>query len=262
MPDIEGISGVAVANIESISGKAIANVAKFAGVTKAAQSGGGIVTDNLYQHYDASDSNSYPGTGTTWTDLQGNYNVTLYGGPQYNSSQPSHFDFDQVNDRARGATDYGANSSDMTVEVWFRQESRNSYRQTLSAALETTTTNRRFLINIERYGQPRFIMWNTSGSGMGTNLSTTTFSLNTWYHIACTKIGNTSSIYIDGSLNKSITLSGTLGTCNVFGIGERQLASQDVFNGDIARVRVYSDGLTSSEVTQNYDAEKAYFGKT
>ena len=46
MPDIEEISGVAVANIESISGKAIANVAKFGGVTKAA-SGPGFKTTDL-----------------------------------------------------------------------------------------------------------------------------------------------------------------------------------------------------------------------
>ena len=35
-----------------------------------------------------------------------------------------------------------------------------------------------------------------------------------------------------------------------------------LFNGDIAKVRVYSDTLTSSEVSTNYNAEKSYFGHT
>lgn len=259
---IDKVTGVSWDSIANLSGVAKANASRFVGQDAPAGGGGGIVTDNLYQHYDVSDASSYPGSGTTWTDLQSNYNVTLYGGPVYNSSQPAHFDFDQVNDSARGATNYGANSSDMTVEAWFRQDARNSFRQTVCAFLETTLTNRRFMFNLEKLGQPRFILISSSGSNMGTNLSSTVLNLNAWYHLACTKIGNTSSIYINGSLDNSVTLSGTLGTCNVFGIAERQLSSKDIFNGDIARVRVYSDGLTSSEVTQNYDAEKAYFGHT
>ena len=39
-----------------------------------------ITSTNLIAHLDASDSNSYPGTGTTWTDLTGNgHNGTLNG---------------------------------------------------------------------------------------------------------------------------------------------------------------------------------------
>ena len=37
-----------------------------------------IVTDGLILHLDAGNKNSYPGSGTTWTDLSGNgYNATL-----------------------------------------------------------------------------------------------------------------------------------------------------------------------------------------
>jgi len=51
-----------------------------------------IVTDGLVLHLDAGDSASYPGSGTTWTDLSGNgNNGTLFGTPSYTAS-PGYFD--------------------------------------------------------------------------------------------------------------------------------------------------------------------------
>jgi hypothetical protein len=37
-----------------------------------------LYTTNLRLWYDAGNTSSYPGTGTTWTDLQGNYNITSF----------------------------------------------------------------------------------------------------------------------------------------------------------------------------------------
>jgi len=257
---IDKVTGKAWADLSEINNVAKADIAKVAGV-EAPSSGSGIVTDNLYQYYDASDSSSYSGSGTTWTDLQGNYDLTLIGGPVYSSTQPAHFDFDFVNDRARGATNYAASSNDMSVEVWFRADSLLLYRYSLVAALEQTSTNRRFLLNIESNNTLRWIPYNPSGAGMGTLLTTDTVAANTWYHVCGTKSGTTSTIYINGSSSASMTLSGsTLGTCDVFGVAERQLTSLDLFNGDISKVRVYSDALTASEVLQNYNAEKTYYG--
>ena len=56
------------------------------GLGKNLSSGGGIVTNGLVLSLDAGVSSSYPGTGTTWTDLSGNgNNGTLVGGVGYNS---------------------------------------------------------------------------------------------------------------------------------------------------------------------------------
>ena len=59
----------------------------------------GIVTDGLILHLDAGDPRSYPGSGTTWTDLSGSgNNGTLVNGVTYSSSNGGLFDFDGVND--------------------------------------------------------------------------------------------------------------------------------------------------------------------
>ena len=48
----------------------------------------GIVTQNLVLHLDASNASSYPGSGTTWTDLSGaNRNATLQSGMTYSSGE-------------------------------------------------------------------------------------------------------------------------------------------------------------------------------
>jgi hypothetical protein len=255
----EKINGTAFADIAKFSGVANADIAKFNGFDPP--SAAGIVTDNLFQNYDAGNASSYSGSGTTWADLQGNYDVELIGGPTYVSSTPAHFDFDLVNDRARGATNYSASSNDMTVEVWWRADNiSSSLRYSLTAALQQTMSNRRFILNIERGQKIRFLCSNATGT-TGALITTATFSAGTWYCVCATKSGTTSTIYVNGSFSTSMTLSSsTLGTCNVFGIAERQLNSLDLYDGDISIVRIYNDALTASEVSQNFDAVKSNFG--
>ena len=264
MPEIAKISGTAIGSIAKVSGTTKANIAKFAGIDKPSGSFdyGNLVTDNLYQYYDAGESSSYGGSGTTWTDIQGNHDLTLAGGPTYTSTAPAHFDFDFVNDSA-DASQYDASFNDMSVEIWFRAAGiSSSARYSLVSALQTSLSNRRFLLNIDRSRRLRILWFGSTGTNLGTlSPSGTTITTNTWYHLCATKSGTTSTLYLNGSSIGSTTLSSsTLGTCDVFGVAKRHLSSQDLLNGDVAKVRIYSDALSSSEVLSNYNEEKSYFG--
>ena len=55
-----------------------------------------IVTDNLVFFLDAANTKSYPGTGTTWTDMMGTNNGTI-DGATFNTNV---FDFDGTDDYA------------------------------------------------------------------------------------------------------------------------------------------------------------------
>jgi hypothetical protein len=58
-----------------------------------------IITQNLVLCLDAANSKSYPGSGTTWTDLSGNgNNGTLANGVGYNSGNGGSLVFDGVDD--------------------------------------------------------------------------------------------------------------------------------------------------------------------
>jgi formylglycine-generating enzyme required for sulfatase activity len=74
--------------------------------TRTADAGGrgvrtissGIVTDGLVLWLDAGTKPSYPGSGTTWTDLSGNNNNgTLVNGPIYSSTNGGIINFDGSN---------------------------------------------------------------------------------------------------------------------------------------------------------------------
>ena len=60
-----------------------------------------IVTDGLVLCLDAASKRSYPGTGTTWTDLKGGNNGTLTNmdGANFSSANGGSLSFD-------GASDY------------------------------------------------------------------------------------------------------------------------------------------------------------
>jgi hypothetical protein len=57
-----------------------------------------IVTNGLVLYVDAGNNNSYPESGTTWTDLIGGNNGTLTNGPTYNSGNGGYIDLDGSND--------------------------------------------------------------------------------------------------------------------------------------------------------------------
>jgi hypothetical protein len=75
--------------------------------TRSADAGGrgvrtissGIVTDGLVLWLDAGTKPSYPGSGTSWTDLSGNNNNgTLTNGPTFNSDNGGIINFDGIDD--------------------------------------------------------------------------------------------------------------------------------------------------------------------
>jgi hypothetical protein len=88
----------------------------------------------------------------------------------------------------------------------------------------------------------------------GTNFGTGVFVTNTWYYLVVTYDGTTLKIYLNGSLNTSMTQTG----CNVanvtnFHIASDSSGSQD-FAGWLDEVAVYSYALSSSQVTTHYNA--------
>jgi len=57
-----------------------------------------IVTDGLVFAVDAANYESYPGSGTTWSDLVGSNNGTLINGPTFDSGNGGSIVFDGTND--------------------------------------------------------------------------------------------------------------------------------------------------------------------
>lgn len=81
----------------------------------------GIVQSGLVLNLDAGVSDSYPGSGTTWSDLSGNANNgTLTNGPTYNSANGGSIVFDGVDDYGNFGTVFGNGFGSITVTSWIK----------------------------------------------------------------------------------------------------------------------------------------------
>ena len=79
-----------------------------------------IVRDNLVLYLDAANTKSYPGSGTTWTDIsRKGTDGTLTNGATFNSGNMGHIAFDGTNDYVDiTSLPVISNTSAMTMEAW------------------------------------------------------------------------------------------------------------------------------------------------
>ena len=100
-----------------------------------------------------------------------------------------------------------------------------------------------------------------SGSWYVATSPANSVNLNQWSHVVGTYDGSTIKIYINGVLQASTSISGTINnptTPNVW-IG-RNIASTSVYyTGVIDSTRIYSRALTASEILSNYNMTNAEF---
>ncbi len=211
-----------------------------------------IVTDSLTLQLDASNSTSYPGSGTTWFDLAGTQqNITLVNSPTFTSGTPSYFTFNGSNQRGSG-TGVVLSSTTYTKAVWFYL---NSY---VDNNIVSSDTGGHYMFF---QGGNKMYNGHSNWAGFPSNYpSTATFSLNTWYNVALTfNTTDGMKLYINGNLDSSYTTIKTAFTGN----GSTNIASYgagNLLNGRIAKVYCYIKTLTAAEVLQNYNADKAKFG--
>jgi uncharacterized delta-60 repeat protein len=87
-------------------------------ISKNSHYGPKLVTDGLVLALDAANSKSYPGIGTTWTDLSGSgNNGTLTNGPTYSSNNLGALNFDGIDDYSALTSNYTL-SAGWTLSFW------------------------------------------------------------------------------------------------------------------------------------------------
>jgi len=87
-------------------------------------------------------------------------------------------------------------------------------------------------------------------------------STGSWYNIGCTISGSVAKVYLNGIEQNSVTKAFTIGSWNDSNvtIGRRGTIAQRYFPGNIATVHAYNRVLSSTEILQNYNAQKSRFG--
>jgi len=224
------------------------------------------VTSNLLMYVDAANSSSYPGSGTTWYDLSGNgRNMTLTNGPTYTSGTPSYFTFDGTNDYAGTSitTFNNTNNVSGTIEGWVQIPDTTGFRHIFGMR---SSSNSFFflLLNDSPNTEARVTVNGTNmdinynpGSGFWTNWKQIVFTFN--------RSDGKTRLYVNGSIvaTSSGTNFDTFGTLNNFEVGGAAQSGTGFYTNMYgSKFLVYNKALSSTEVSQNYDAFKSEFGLT
>ena len=218
----------------------------------AAAAGPNVVKNGLVFALDAGNTQSYPGSGTTWTDLSGNNNTgTLTNGPTFSSDDGGYIDFDGTNDRVETSSDMFNPNANFTFSVWIKFDTVDSTSTIISDFTNTGSIQ---------------IVYNATASGIRIvksfvstvdTFSNSALSANIWYHITITRQSNTYKLYIDGSFISEFTDTKTYSRgAQSIGVNYN---GNSAFDGKISSIYCYSKRLTESEVLQNYKALKNRF---
>ena len=227
-----------------------------------------IISNGLILSLDAGNAASYPGSGTTWTDVSDNINTgTLVNGVGYSASNGGALTFDGTNDYVL-ANNTNLNSLSLSSRFSNTSVSHFSWvyptgAGVLVSELGQTTPNSGYHdsnIEISAGGAFSFSTWH---NGLTSKVVSSNQSFNIWYYVGFTYDGTTLTAYINGS---------SIGTTTFARVPPSQthyaLFSTDATNmgtggygvGRCAAFSVYNKALTAAEVSQNFQALRGRFG--
>ena len=224
-----------------------------------------ITGTQLEVYYDAKETSSYSGSGTTVTDLALPANNGTLDGIGFDTTYKA-FTFDGTNDKIDAALTGVSDTGTYTTSMWIKSTSIGN-----SAAPEEIvyqfghgTVGEGFGVAIKGGNIGTYIFAGQERRTTGTRCIS-----NEWFHATFIYTSNGSmDIYINGVLDNG-TLSGTLQELTIpsnpfltlgvhFG-GEQTSFYTSFFNGSIANFRLYSKVLNADQVKELYDYQKDYF---
>ena len=213
----------------------------------------GIVTDQLTLYFESSISYPSPRTGNIIYDISGvGHEGSILNTPTYTASNGGYLTLNGTNQYitvpTNGAWAFGANG---TVEMWLyilnnpggnrRLFSVNNNTSSLDAYLNAATYNIYF-----------------HGSSAGTS---TTISQNSWVHVVVRYLSGNLTVYFN---NVSQNLTGTTTGYNITNTGTLYIGNFNTvgyeLNARLGSFRIYSKGLSTTEIAQNFNATRAKYG--
>lgn len=224
-----------------------------------------IVTNGLVFSVDAANIKSYPGSGTTWTDLTSNANNgTLTNGPTFNSANGGSIVFD-------GADDYISISDsssisitgDITIDCWVKVNNFSTYRCIVAK------TNGGYPAPFDLYldpgtGNPFFLRGNGGYFYYFSGGQSPTVGI--WQNLTITMAGSFCRYYLNGNFINGSEITNTFGGPIYISDNDgpmfigRRADGATIMDGSFSNLRIYNRELSGSEVLQNFNSLKSRFG--
>ena len=237
-----------------------------------------IVTDGLQILLDASDTNSYPGTGTSWVDLASsvNFNNSFYTYPSFSSDKRGCFVF--VNN---GSTVNSIYPTSISLDTYNQTQytriaafNASAFSAAWSPIIQNVIGNNSDMgLTLTDTGKIMYRQYSntqsggTSGGDFGVVSTNATLSTNTWYIVAMAVNlpSQVVSFYINGTLDSTVSIGRVIGnsasnTIVIGGAAADSYGGERMFKGKIATAFHYNRLLSPQEIQQNYNATKTRFG--
>lgn len=223
-----------------------------------------IVLDGLVVYLDAGITQSYSGSGTVWTNINGlgpKNNGTLVNGPTFSTDGGGSIVFDGVDDYVNcGSANQILSNTYFTMECWMKSSDNGEGSGSQGTFIGTRVGRNASLARFGGSNTAAFF-WDTITEG-NLNLNSNTVVFNgEWHHIVGTFDNGLGSIYVDGEFKNSASSTSPIDlSATAFGIGVDPSNLTRTFYGKVSIGRVYNRALSSSEILQNYNAQKGRFG--
>jgi hypothetical protein len=215
---------------------------------------GSIITQNLAIWIDADNASSYPGSGTTITDLSGNGRTqNLVSASQYTVlNGVKCFDCSTTNAISAATIGPVLPTSGFTYIAWARMISSSGFWRTL---FRTSPADHPLLIET---GTNRLGMFENGGADfVPCGYNDVSSLANIWVQWAVTGDSSGQTFYINGQ-QVGTTVQTTVGNSHNITGSDTSPGNQPF--GYIANMFLYTSKLTQEQIQQNYYGLKGRFG--
>ena len=214
-----------------------------------------VVTTGLQLYLDAGNASSYPGSGTTWTDLSGNsLTGTLTNGPTYSGTNGGSIVFDGTNDYIQCLGSLTVTAA--TFVTWIKRNGSQGTYDGILFSRGTNTTGMNFYTS-NQLGYH----WNDSSSTYNWS-SGLTIPDATWCMIAVSVTSTAATAYLcqtGGTTTATNTVNHASSLLNDIKIAQDDAGSR-FFNGNIAIAQLYNIALSAGQISTNFQADRTRFG--
>ena len=209
-------------------------------------------------YLDAGNTSSYPGAGTTWTDLVGGKTFNLMNGPTYNSADGGKIKFTAASSQYAECSSSLPSLATFTTSVWHYWDGLNT------GGLPCILTENYVGSKINYFlGALQGAVAQSGYFNGGFQISPQfTLDKDNWYQIVTTcDLNQVVKVYVNNILISTTSTTGAPPSSSQAGIRlMRRWDNPDYWGGYLSTVQIYDKALDSGQVSSIWNATRSRYG--
>jgi hypothetical protein len=225
-----------------------------------------VVTNGLTCYLDASDKNSYPGSGSLWYDMSGFGLHASWNSPSWSSNgSASYFNTFGRMCRGYGSNRYGIDNTTGYSIIWVSQTNSGTSNSAFKFVNSSTTLGRGIFVHPGWVNNTiYFDQGGCCNSDQRTERTFTSGDFTNWRMWAVVSTIGERRIYMNGVMYARNTVPAAnigLDNTQLYIGGDDVYSSESSSNwdGKLSIFMVYNRGLSAAEIYQNYFVQKNKF---